>query len=91
MARLIQNGPDELDLEKVKKSAVNALHENLKKNSFWVDSLQTTAKRGQDAQEILRQEQYISALSSADLQQTAQKYLSVRPIVAVLKPQSKRE
>lgn len=90
LARLIQNGPDELDLEKVKKSAVNALHENLKKNSFWVDSLQTTAKRGQDAQEILRQEQYISALSRADLQQTAQKYLSVRPIVAVLKPQSKR-
>ena len=82
---LIHNGPSATDVEKFKKTAQVQLREQLKTNEFWVNSLQKSAKRGKNPQDILNQETRLLDLSAADIQAVAQKYLAVKAGVAILR------
>ncbi|MGL4768289.1 MAG: M16 family metallopeptidase [Formosimonas sp.] len=84
---LIQNGPSASDLDKFKKATQIKLREQLKTNNYWVNAIETHLKRGIAPQEILNEEQRLLALSPAEVQAVAQKYLAVKAGVAVLKPE----
>ncbi len=74
--KLIQNGPSEEDLNKVKESLKVHFKENLKKNEFWVEYLSDTDYYGLNPHRLFDFEKQVEAITSKDIQKTGKKYIS---------------
>ena len=74
--RLIQEtGVDASDLAKVKQNWLTSHRKNLRENGYWLGRLQTTALYGTNPATILDYEKQVAAVTLADLQTAAQRYL----------------
>ena len=70
-------------LNKVKEAALRARETALKQNSYWISQISTFDQNGWPLEEIPNGEKLISALTAADLQRVAQKYLRTDNYVRV--------
>ena len=83
-------GPDPADLAKVKANWSNTFRRALQENSYWLAGLQAAYADGSDPGLLLREEQRIAALTPADLQAAARRYIKFDNYVqAVLHPEPK--
>lgn len=87
LKKLIENGPEEKDLDKYKKGEINDLNTQLKTNKFWLNSITNTQIEGGDKYDILKIEEKINALTVADLKTVGEKYLAKDKIIATLMPE----
>ena len=73
--KLQDAGPDAADLDKVKQNWRVAHRKSLRENGFWLGQLNTAALMGDDPAKVLRYEKDVSAITPADVQAVAKRYL----------------
>tara|TARA_R110002073_G_scaffold4213_4_gene28051 strand:+ start:7815 stop:10607 length:2793 start_codon:yes stop_codon:yes gene_type:complete len=87
--RIIDNGPEEKDVAKVKEAQMLEYKENLKKNKYWITSLKDADFNKTDKLKIIGATKDIDAINAKDIQAVAKKYLSQGHILAILYPEDK--
>lgn len=85
--KLVDNGPDQKDLDKFKEGELNDDKTNMKDNSYWLNYLTRNQYDGSDKYQILDYQNKVKALTVKDLQDVAKKYLTKHRIVATLMPE----
>jgi zinc protease len=90
LKKMQAQGPDPADLAKVKANWSNTYRRALQENSYWLAGLQAAYADGGDPGLLLREEQRIAALTPAELQEAARRYIKFDNYVqAVLHPEPK--
>lgn len=87
LKKLIENGPEQKDLDKYKKGEINDLKTQLKTNKFWLNFFTDTDIKGGNKYDILKMEEKINALTIDDLKNVGKKYLTKDKIIATLMPE----
>ncbi|WP_407483206.1 M16 family metallopeptidase [Elizabethkingia meningoseptica] len=87
LQKLIDNGPEQKDLDKYKEGEYNDDKTNMKDNMYWMNALAKNQLDGSDKYEILNYQEKVKALTVKDLQNVAKKYLSKGKIIATLMPE----
>lgn len=88
MQKLIDNGPEQKDLDKYKEGELNDNKVQLKDNSYWLSNMVNYQLEGGDKYEILNYEEKVKALNVKDLQNVAKKYLTKNNLIsATLMPE----
>ncbi|MCV6629314.1 MAG: insulinase family protein [Flavobacteriaceae bacterium] len=85
--KLIQEGPTQKDLDKVKESKLLKHKEALKKNTFWNQSLKNLDYFQRDIGNITSYEDQIQNITASDIHKTAKEFLSKPYIKAILMPE----
>ncbi len=85
--KLVDNGPDQKDLDKFKEGELNDDKTNMKDNNYWINYLTKNQYDGSDKYQILDYQNKVKALTVKDLQDVAKKYLTKNRIVATLMPE----
>lgn len=87
LQKLIDNGPEQKDLDKYKQGEYNDYNTSMKDNSYWLNALAKNQLDGSDKYEILNYQEKVKVLTVKDLQDVAKKYLTKGKIVATLMPE----
>jgi len=87
LQKLIDNGPEQKDLDKYKEGEYNDNKTELKDNMFWMNAIAKNQLDGSDKYDILNYQEKVKALTIKDLQDVAKKYLTKGRIVATLMPE----
>ena len=85
---IIDNGPLEKDVDKIKEAQLLEYKENLKMNRYWLSSLKNADYNKTDRSKIIGLTNEIDTINAKDLQEIAKKYLSSGYILAVLYPEN---
>ncbi len=85
--KIIENGPEDKDVNKFKEAEKLDYKEKIKQNDYWMSYLTRSFTYGVSADEILQVEQKIDAVTAKDIQAVAKKYLSKDKVVAMLMPE----
>ena len=87
LTQFISSGPSPQEMDKFRQARTMSRREEVKTNAFWLNQLQGALKNGSDPTDILSYENRLIALSAADVQKVAHKYLKTNMVIAVLKPE----
>jgi zinc protease len=88
--KIKKDGPQQSDLDKVKKTWLEQYKVELKENSFWSGKLQGIYFQNDDPQRIFDYEQNVNAITTDDIKNVANKLLSGENVItAVLFPEKK--
>lgn len=82
--KMMDNGPTEVDLNKVKEAKYRDMETSLKENRFWLSTLQRYYWYDQDPVKILNYKESIDGLSIEQLKETANKYFDMNNYVKVV-------
>lgn len=85
--KIIENGPEDKDLAKVKESLLLKHKEELKQNRYWLTYLKNSDYLGTNVEDILNYEAKVNAMTKEQVQEVAKKYLTKGYIKAVLMPE----
>ncbi len=88
LQNIIDNGPLEKDVAKIKEAQLLEYKENLKKNKFWINSLKNADYNKKDRYKIVGLSNEILAINAKDIQNVAKKYLSNGYVLAILYPEN---
>lgn len=92
LQKLIENGPTEKDLNKIKEAQSLELKENLKKNRYWLNELWKQTYYGKnDFEGIVKAQEKIDALTGDDIQKALKKFIGENQVVFVLMPEEEKE
>ena len=91
LRKIIESGPDDKDVEKVRQAQIREVEQNVQKNRFWLNHLRNTAYYNDDFSSPDDKLKAIDDLSAEDLQSIAKKYLSGDYLVTVLMPENANE
>ncbi len=84
---LIKNGPSKEDLSKAKKAMIIEHKENMKKNQFWLDYIESIDYSKDNPDDMFTFEDRVNAITVKDVQKLAKKYLTKGYILGVLNPE----
>jgi zinc protease len=88
---LKENGPTQVDVDKVKETEKINLEENLKQNRFWMNSIQSAYLNENNVEDILNKQEQIDQLNVKSLKKVANKYLKENALIQiVLMPDEKK-
>lgn len=87
LQKMIDNGPEEKDLEKFKEAERLSFKEEIKENKFWMDKLTSAYYNGGNAEEMLNYVEKVNAITTKELQAIAKKYVSKDKVIAILMPE----
>ncbi len=76
LQKIIDNGPTQEDLDKIKKSWLVKFEEDKQTNSFWTDYLSDTDYLNLDPGRIFEYETEVKRMKTSDIQEVAKKYLA---------------
>jgi zinc protease len=82
--RLKNEGPDQAELDKVKRTWAQTWSRSLQSNTFWAAALGGAELYGTDPHRILDQMQRAGALTTRDVQRAAQRYFDTANYVQVV-------
>ena len=85
--KIIENGPQEKDVNKFKEAEKLDYKEKIKQNNYWMSYLTRSFTYGVSADEILQVEEKIDAITAKDIQAVAKKYLTKDKVIAMLMPE----
>ena len=90
--RLKREGPQAADLAKVKQNWIQNHRKALRENGYWLGRIQSSLMDGTDPAALLTHEERVKALSAAEVQDAARRYLNTENYVqVVLYPEKKAE
>lgn len=87
VAEMVKNGPSEEDLMKTKKAQILSHTENIKRNRYWLNTIKNIDYMKNDASETASFDDRVNALTTADIQMVAKKYLTDGFILGILNPE----
>jgi zinc protease len=87
LQNIIDNGPTEKDLNKVKEAALLENKENTKKNRYWLRYLSNTDYLNRSPNRIKKYEASVNEITAEDIQNIAKKYLSDDYILGIHNPE----
>lgn len=91
IARIQKEGPTKTDLDKVKENLSRDRETNIKKNEFWLSKLDRLYSENIALNSLKDYKKLVDAITIADIQNTAKKYLTGDHYVkVVLKPEDKK-
>lgn len=73
--KIQETGPDAVDLAKVKANLLLGHRQALRQNSYWLGVLQSAVSQGTDPAKVLQYERDVEAISPAQVQAAAKRYL----------------
>jgi len=82
--RLKQEGPDQAELDKVKRNWAQNWQRNMRSNAYWVATLTSAALYGSDPHRILDQLQRAGKITPEDVKLAAQRYFNTQNYVQVV-------
>ncbi len=91
LKNIIDNGPSDKDLNKVKEAKLLTYKENIKKNSYWINSFKSSYINDRDPALILEKTKAINWLNKKSIQDVAKKYLNGDYILAIHNPDKKEK
>lgn len=89
LQKIIDNGPEEKDLNKFKEGLLQEHKEQIKKNGFGLSLLTSSYARKGKIADPAKAEKNIKAMKAKDIQKVAKKYLSKDKIITMLMPETK--
>ncbi|KQQ88981.1 pitrilysin family protein [Massilia sp. Leaf139] len=90
--RLKREGPTAADLAKVKQNWIQNHRKALRENGYWLGRIQSALLDGTDPAAILTHEERVNAMSAAQVQEAARRYLNTENYVqVVLYPEKKAQ
>lgn len=87
--KIIDNGPTEKDLNKIKEAQLLDNKESLKKNSWWLRRIEYADYADIDRHEFTKIEEAINNLTAKNVQDVAKKYLVKNRIIGMMFPEEK--
>ncbi|MCC2954774.1 insulinase family protein [Massilia sp. IC2-477] len=89
IAELQDNGPAPADLDKAKQAMLQTYRKSVKENSYWRQRLESAELEGDDPRDILTVERRLDAVTPAQVQAAARRFLDrERYVEMVLKPEA---
>jgi zinc protease len=82
--KLKREGPAPEELAKIKLNLAQRLRGSLRQNSFWLAALEQALVEGSDVRDILQADRRVAALTAADIQEAARRYLDTDNYVQVV-------
>jgi zinc protease len=84
---IVENGPTEKDINKVKEAALLENKEQIKKNRFWLSYLNNTDYTKRNPNRILKYEASVNEITKEDVQNVAKKYATGGYILGIHNPE----
>jgi zinc protease len=85
--KIIENGPDQKDVDKFIEAEKLEYKKNMKENRFWMSSLTTADMNGISPDEMLNYEAKLKAITAKEIQAVAKKYVSKDKVIGMLMPE----
>lgn len=89
LQKIIDNGPQEKDVIKFKEGEILDYKKDIKENRFWLSNLTKAYTNGVSAEEMLKMEEKVNALTAKNIQDVAKKYLTKDKVIGMLMPETK--
>ncbi|WP_299336795.1 pitrilysin family protein [uncultured Psychroserpens sp.] len=87
LQKIIDNGPEAKDLDKVKKALLLTRKEQLEQNRFWMSTIRNVDFNKSDINNVVNYEANINAVTTDDVHKVAKKYLQEGYLKAILLPE----
>ncbi len=89
LQKIIDNGPEEKDVNKYKEGEALEYKKKMKENRYWMSNFTKAFMNGTNASDILIASENVKAVTAKDIQDVAKKYLSKDKTIGVLMPETK--
>lgn len=89
LQKIIDNGPVAADVVKFKEGELLDYKKEVKENNYWLDALSSAYTEGKNAEDILKFEEKLNAITAKDIQAVAKKYLTKDKVIGMLMPETK--
>ncbi|MBQ4822702.1 insulinase family protein [Aquimarina sp. MMG016] len=89
LKKIINEGPTDKDLAKIKEARLLDYKEKSKQNKFWLDNLKNTDYNQQSMENSKSYTTMVNNISKEEIQEVAKKYLDKGHILGVLMPEKK--
>ncbi|WKL42917.1 pitrilysin family protein [Flavobacterium sp. ZE23DGlu08] len=89
LQNIIDKGPDEKDVAKFKEGELADFRKDSKENRYWLSNFTRSYTNGSSAEEVLKFEETVNAVSAKDIQDIAKKYLTKDKVIGMLMPEKK--
>ncbi|TDD78676.1 M16 family metallopeptidase [Flavobacterium caseinilyticum] len=89
LQNIIDNGPDEKDVAKFKEGELADFRKDSKENRYWLSNFTRSYINGSSAEEALKFEEMVNAVTAKDLQNIAKQYLTKDKVIGMLMPEKK--
>jgi zinc protease len=89
MEKLVSNGPEDKDLQKVIETNLLDYKKNIKENRYWMTNFTRSYMVSGDLEDILKYEEKVKAVTANQIQAVAKKYLTQAKKIGVLMPEKK--
>ena len=87
LQKIIDNGPVEGDVVKFKEAELLDYKKDIKENRYWLSNFSRSYTNGTSADDILKFEEKVNAITAKDIQAVAKKYLTKDKVVGILMPE----
>jgi zinc protease len=88
LQKIIAQGPEQNDLDKVIDARILGLKNQKKENSYWLSKLSETYTAKETIESLLKEDDDFKNIKIKDLQNVAQKYLTKQKFIGVLMPET---
>ena len=85
--KIIENGPTDEDLAKVKEAQILEHKEDIKENKFWLSLIKDVDYESKNPSEVFEFENKVTNLTKEDIQNVAKKYLTKGAIIGIHNPE----
>ncbi|MFV8268532.1 M16 family metallopeptidase [Flavobacterium sp. GT2N3] len=89
LQNIIDKGPDEKDVAKFKEGELADFRKDSKENRYWLSNFTKSYTNGSSAEEVLKFEETVNAVTAKDIQDIAKKYLTKDKVIGILMPEKK--
>ncbi|MFV8335994.1 M16 family metallopeptidase [Flavobacterium sp. RSP29] len=89
LQNIIDKGPDEKDVAKFKEGELADFRKDSKENKYWLSNFTRSYTNGSSAEEVLKFEETVNAVTAKDIQDIAKKYLTKDKVIGILMPEKK--
>lgn len=89
LQNIIDKGPDEKDVAKFKEGELADFRKDSKENRYWLSNFTRSYTNGSSAEEVLKFEETVNAVTAKDIQDIAKKYLTKDKVIGILMPEKK--
>ncbi len=86
--KLLANGPDKKELDKIKEAQKLELKEDLKSNRYWLTNIFNLMYYDMPLENILTTEAEINAVTAQNIKDAANKYITEDVVISILMPET---